>query len=78
MTQAEVVHAMTQQSQSRKSGSPPRSRSEQLFTSRPLVCERYDLTETSGGWRLVDKQQNQGNGTFIALFSERVLQRRNG
>lgn len=29
------------------------------------VNERYDLTETPGGWRLVDKQQNQGNGTFI-------------
>ncbi len=29
------------------------------------VNERYDLTETSGGWRLVDKEQNQGNGTFI-------------
>jgi len=29
------------------------------------VNERYDLTETSGGWRLVDKQQNQGNGTFV-------------
>jgi hypothetical protein len=29
------------------------------------VNERYDLSETSGGWRLVDKEQNQGNGTFI-------------
>jgi len=29
------------------------------------VNERYDLTETPGGWRLVDKQQNQGNGTFL-------------
>jgi hypothetical protein len=29
------------------------------------VNERYDLSETSGGWRLVDKQQNQGNGTYI-------------
>jgi hypothetical protein len=29
------------------------------------VDEHFDLTETSGGWRLVDKRQNQGTGTFV-------------
>lgn len=29
------------------------------------VNERFDLTETPGGWRLVDKSQNEGQGTFI-------------
>jgi len=27
--------------------------------------EHFDLTETPGGWRLVDKRQNQGQGTFV-------------
>ena len=29
------------------------------------VNERFDLTETPGGWRLVDKSQNEEQGTFI-------------
>jgi hypothetical protein len=29
------------------------------------VNEHFDLTETPGGWRLVDKRQNQGHGTFV-------------
>ena len=29
------------------------------------VNEHFDLTETPGGWRLVDKRQNEGQGTFV-------------
>lgn len=29
------------------------------------VDEQFDLSETPGGWRLVDRNQNQGQGTFI-------------
>jgi hypothetical protein len=31
------------------------------------VNEQIGLTETQGGWRLVDKQQTQGQGTFVSV-----------